>query len=259
VWAVRPEYLRWPALPPASAVGTTSLLLYYAFAGVEVALAPSGEIRDPARTVPRAVFSALAITTLLYLVVQIVAQGLLGPDLATATEAPLAEAAAVALGPAGRLLVLVGASVSMLGYVSGDLLGSPRALHALGRDGLLPAVLGRVHQRFHTPHVALATYAVIVFTLAVTNGFTTLAVLSNVAGLTLYLMCAAASFELERRDVRENGDPFRLPGGALLPALAAIAVLWLLSQATGRELLLEGLVLGCAALLYAVRARSRRP
>ena len=135
-------------------------MLIFAFVGVEIALVPSGEVRDPARTVPRALFSALAITTTLYLLIQTVAQGLLGPSMATYATAPLAEAAARVLGQGGRLLVLLGAIVSMFGYVSGDMLGSPRALFAFGRDGVLPAALARVHPRFHTPYVAIVVYAV---------------------------------------------------------------------------------------------------
>jgi len=257
-WFVRLEYLRWVSLPSPSAVGTSSLILYYAFAGVEVALVPSGEIRDPARTVPRAVIAALAITTTLYLLVQGVAQGLLGPALSTYAAAPLAEAAARALGPFGRLLMLSGAAVSMFGYVAGDMLGSPRALYALGRDGLLPAVLGRIHPRFHTPHIAVITYAAIVAALAISSSFTTLAVLSNVAALTLYLLCVAASYELARRDVRTDEAPFTLPGGPTIPAMATVVMLWLLSQATLREFAVEASVLVAATFFYIARRRAHR-
>ncbi|MGB7219439.1 MAG: APC family permease [Vicinamibacterales bacterium] len=257
-WFVRLEYLQWSSLPSPSAVGASSLVLYYAFAGVEVALAPSGEIRDPARTVPRAVLLALAITTTLYLLVQGVAQGLLGPSLSTYAAAPLAEAASRVLGPVGRVLVLSGAAVSMFGYVSGDLLGSPRALYALGRDGLLPAALGRIHPRFHTPHIAIITYAVLVAALAISSSFTTLAVLSNVAALTLYLLCVAASYELARRDVRMAGAPFALPGGPTIPVMAAVVILWLLSQATFREFAVEATVLAAATLFYLARRRTQQ-
>src|SRR5204863_1507389 len=153
--------------------------LIFAFVGLEIALVPSGELRDAARTVPRALFSALAITTTLYLLIQAVAQGLLGPSMATYSAAPLAEAAGRVLGRGGRLLVLAGAIVSMFGYVSGDMLGSPRALFAFARDGLLPSALARVHPRFHTPPVAIAVYAAIVAYLASSSRFTQLALPGN--------------------------------------------------------------------------------
>ena len=99
---VDPRAVAWPGLPAADVVGRSTLLLMFAFSGVEVAIAPSGEIRNPARTVPRAVFAALAITTVLYIAIQLVAEGVLGDQLAQHTAAPLADATARFLGPAGR-------------------------------------------------------------------------------------------------------------------------------------------------------------
>src|SRR5207247_11198746 len=143
IWFVHREYLAIAALPSVSQVGQTAIVLIFAFVGVEVALVPSGEVRDPARTVPRALFLALATTTTLYLLIQRVAQGLLGPAIGQFASAPLAEAASHVLGSGGRLLVVGGAIVSMFGYVAGDMLGSPRSLYAFGRDGMLPAALAR--------------------------------------------------------------------------------------------------------------------
>jgi basic amino acid/polyamine antiporter, APA family len=251
--AMRWSNLAWHGAPSAGSVSRASVLLIFAFLGIESALVPSGEVRDPARTVPRALFLALATTTTLYLLIQRVAQGLLGPAIADFASAPLAEAASRVLGSGGRLLVIGGAIVSMFGYVAGDMLGSPRSLYALGRDGILPAALARVHPRFHTPHVAIVVYAMLIAALAVSSSFTQLAILANVAALTLYLTCVAASYELQRRDVRADGAPFRLPGGPAIPVLAAAVIVWLLSNATARELAVEALVVAVASLFYYIR------
>jgi amino acid transporter len=256
IWLIRPEYLRWPQAPSASAVGRTAIVLIFAFVGLEIALVPSGEVRDPARTVPRALFSALAITTTIYLLIQAVAQGLLGPEMPAFASAPLAEAAGRVLGRTGRLLMLAGATVSMFGYVSGDMLGSPRALFAFARDGVLPSVLAHVHPRFHTPYLAIVVYAAIVASLAISSSFTQLAILANVAALTLYLTCVAASYELQRRDVRAGGTPFAVPAGPVVPLLAAAVIVWLLSNATPREFGVEALVLAVASLFYFIRRRG---
>jgi basic amino acid/polyamine antiporter, APA family len=258
VWFVRADYLAWPALPSASDVGRTAIVLIFAFVGVEIALVPSGEIVDPPRTVPRALFLALATTTTLYLLIQGVAQGLLGPSMSSFAAAPLAEAASRVLGGAGRLMVLAGATVSMFGYVSGDMLGSPRALFAFGRDRIFPRALAKVHPIYRTPYVAIVVHAVIVATLAISSSFTQLAILANVAALSLYLMCVLASLELQRRDVRAGGTPFRVPGGATVPILAAAAIIWVLAHATLKELGVEAVVLTIAAAFFVARTLQRK-
>ncbi|HEY4132335.1 MAG TPA: amino acid permease, partial [Gemmatimonadaceae bacterium] len=157
-----------------SAFARASAVLIFAFLGLETALVPSGEVKDPSRTIPRAIFAAMFAITVLYLAIQIVAQGVLGASLAT-QKTPLAEAAAVVMGPAGRSLILIGSAISMFGYVSGMTLAVPRMLFAFGRDGFLPAQLAAVHPRFKTPHIAIAVQAVVVIALATSGSFEWLA------------------------------------------------------------------------------------
>jgi basic amino acid/polyamine antiporter, APA family len=220
---------------------------------------PSGEVRDPARTVPRALLIALAGVTLLYIAVQLAAQRTLGVvALAAATERPLVAAAARLAGTVGASVVGLGMAISMFGNVSGMMLAIPRALYAFGRDGFLPAAVGAVHPHYRTPYIAIVLEAVIIATLAITGSFAKLAVLANVSVLVLYLLCCAAAFELRRRDVRAEGVPFRVPGGSVTPFLAAAVLLWLLSQATVREYAVVGGVLTAAALVFALTVSRRR-
>src|SRR4030095_3040147 len=105
--------------------------------------------------------------TAIYMAIQLVAQGVLGAELANYADAPLAEAASRFLGNAGRTILLVGAVISAFGYVSGDILGSPRTLYAFGRNGILPAKMAAVHPRFRTPHIAIIVHAIIACALSV--------------------------------------------------------------------------------------------
>ena len=102
--------LAWTTPPTGAAVSRASVLLVFAFLGVESALVPSGEVEDPARTVPPAIFVAMTVVALLYVAIQVVAQGLLGAAL-PGDPTPLASAAKVALGPAGRTMILIGSAV----------------------------------------------------------------------------------------------------------------------------------------------------
>jgi amino acid transporter len=258
VFFVSPDAWTLSAWPDADAVGRSVLLLIFAYSGVEVAIAPSGEVRHPAGTVPRAVFLALAITTALYIAIQLVAQGVLGGALASSTDAPLAEGASRFLGNAGRTLMLAGAVCSMFGYVSGDMLSSPRSLYAIARDGFLPRALAAVHPAWRTPHVAIWTHAVLATVFASTSTFQALAIISNVGLLLLYLLSCAAAVELTRRDVRTDAEPFRPPLFWLWPAAGGVVILWILSTATARELTVTALVLSVATVLYVTRYFSMR-
>jgi amino acid transporter len=256
VFFVPPSALAWPGTPASAALGETVLLLVFAFVGIEVALVPSGEVKSPERTVPRAIFLALATTTILYMAVQFVAQGVLGARLGQSSDAPLADAAAVFLGHTGRLLVLAGAMVSMFGYLSGDVLSTPRLLFAFGRDGWLPGVFARLHARYRTPAVAIVAHAILLCGLAMIGNFGQLALISNVSVLSLYMLCCAGAWELSRRDVRAGGPPFTLPGGRVIPVLGCCAIAWILAHATAAEFAVEGAVVVVATVLFALRRHA---
>ena len=258
VFFVEPVSIAWPGLPAGDAIGRSVLLLIFAYSGVEMALAPSGEVRAASRTVPRAVFLALAVTTSVYIAVQLVAQGVLGPALGRQTATPLADAAGRFLGNAGITLMLVGAVCSMFGYMCGDMLSSPRSIYALARDGFLPRVFSRIDPSARTPIVAIWTHAALVLTFASTNTFQSLAVISNVGLLLLYFLACAAALELARRDVRTEGAPFAPAGAWIGPVAGAILMGWILSTATLSEVAVTAGVLSLASLAYGVRASRLR-
>jgi amino acid transporter len=255
--AAHSENLRWTNTPATRDVARASAVLIFAFLGVESALVPSGEVHEPARTIPRAIFVAMVGVTLLYLAVQLVTQGILGLAL-VGQKTPLAEAASVAMGSGGRTLILVGSAVSMFGYVSGMTLAVPRMLFALGRDGFLPAPLAAVHSRFKTPYVAIATQTLVVIGLSVTGSFEKLAIIANGSILLVYGACCLAVIQLRRRGVQEGGAPFRVPFASVVPVLAIAVIVWLMTSLTADEWKALLVVLGVAVVVYAASLSSRR-
>jgi basic amino acid/polyamine antiporter, APA family len=248
----------WSGWPGSKALGDAVILLIFAFVGIEVALIPSGEVKNPARTVPRSAYLALVITTIIYIMIQLVAQGTLGAALAKYPDAPLAESAAKFLGNLGRMILLAGATISAFGFVTSDILSSPRMIFAFGRDGALPQFFAHVHPRYRSPDVAIVTYAALAFVLSLSGTFEQLAVLSNVAVLLMYLLCCASCWFLVQRDVRSDGKPFNFPGMKIVPALAILAILWILAHATVREFAVNGIVLAIASVLYLMRMQVGR-
>jgi APA family basic amino acid/polyamine antiporter len=236
IFFIRPGTLTWTAWPGPKPLGDAVVLLMFAFVGIEVALIPSGEVKNPARTVPRSAYLALVVTTVIYIMIQLVAQGTLGADLANHKDAPLAEAAAQFLGHIGRTILLAGATISAFGFVTSDILSSPRMIFAFGRDGALPRWFAHVHPRYRSPDVAIITYAAVAFALSITGTFEQLAVLSNVAVLLMYLLCCAACWFLVKRDVRADGaQPFNFPGMKIVPVLAIVTIAWILGQSAINE------------------------
>lgn len=247
--------LRWehgaPAVPD---VARASVILIFAYAGVESALVPSGEVRDSARTVPRAVFLAMGMVTLLYVGLQVAAQGVLGAAL-PGSATPLIDAAARVFGGWGVLMISAGFMISAFGYLSGMMLAVPRALFAFARDGILPRSVAAVHPRFHTPWVAIVAQSTLCWLLAVFNSFETLAIIANVSAALIYIGCAAAAWKLTRQAPPAATGAFTLPGGAVIPLLAIVALAFLLSAVTLKEWSVLVIVLAVASVLYAVARR----
>lgn len=237
------------SVPGYSDFGAAALLVMYAYVGFESALIPAGETRDPGRAMPLALFWALGIVTVLYVLVQAVSVAAL-PDLAESTR-PLVDVGAVLLGPAGAVLLTAGVVVSVGGNVAGTMISAPRMSYALAREGSLPAWFGAVHPGFRTPHLSVVFFGAAAFLLAIYGSFAWLAGMSALTRVLIYLLCIGAIPTLRRR-YGDSPARMNLPGGYAIPALAAGLCLWLLAQVEPRAFLVTAAFLAVGAALYAL-------
>ena len=253
---VRAEHVAWAWPGDAAGLGRATIFVTFALAGMEVPLSAGGEIRDPARTVPRGLAGALVLVVLLYIAVQLVAQGALGPDVSD-SKAPLADALA-RIGPGGGALMLATGAISMLGYLVGSILGNSRVLFAFGRDGVLPRRLAAVHPGTRAPHVAVLVHTAIAAALAMTGTFSLLAPVASIAIILAYIGCCAAAWKSGRRP-EPGGVSSGSRLGTIAPPLAISAMVWVLTQSTRREVLalLAVLVLGSAFWWLRMKAQGR--
>ena len=251
-FAIRGANLAVTEWPPLSAFGSATLVLFFAFSSAEAALTPSGEIRDPVRTIPRGIIGGASAVVLIYLAIHVVAQGVLGAELARGASTPLADVAGRVMGAAGAGLIVAATAVSVFGNLAVDMICTPRAFLAVAESGALPQAMARIHPTYRTPWIAILVYVTINIGLALSGGFRPLAVLASMSLLLVYLAVCLAALKLRYTRPPVPGA-FRAPGGPLVALVASAVVVWLLGQSTSREVVTMAVFIGTATLFYLIR------
>ncbi|MGQ5637844.1 MULTISPECIES: APC family permease [unclassified Streptomyces] len=204
-------------------------LLFFAFAGYARIATLGEEVKDPARTIPRAIPLALAVTLVVYAAVAVSVLVVLGPDGLARESAPLAEAARQAGVPGLVPVVRAGAAVAALGSLLALILGVSRTTLAMSRDHHLPHALSAVHPRFKVPHRAELLVGAVVVILAATTDVRGAIGFSSFGVLAYYAVANASAWTLTQE---ENPPPRTIPAlglaGCLLLAftLPATSVAW---------------------------------
>jgi basic amino acid/polyamine antiporter, APA family len=194
------------------------VLLIFAYGGFEAALISAGEAKDPRRDIPFGLFAALLTCAVIYGLVQWVVVGVL-PEPAH-SERPLADVAQIVMGHGGAALIAIGALCSIYGYLSGNMLATPRITFALAERGDFPSVFSVVHPRFRTPYVSIFVFALLVWLLARFGSFAGNATLSAGSRLFYYGVICAALPVLRRK--QKTPAVFHLPGGTLFSLLGVL-------------------------------------
>ncbi|MGW7428202.1 APC family permease [Streptomyces sp. NPDC054861] len=222
-------------------------LLFFAFAGYARIATLGEEVRNPARTIPRAIPIALALTLVVYTAVAVSVLLVLGPGGLAAAGAPLTDAARAAGADWLVPVVRAGAAVAALGSLLALILGVSRTTLAMARDHHLPHALAAVHPKFNVPHRAELLVGAVVATAAATADLRAAIGFSSFGVLAYYAVANASAFTLTRAE----GRPARIiPIVGLAGCLALAFALPLSSVLTGTAVLLAG------AAVYGMRRRS---
>jgi len=246
------ENLAIPEWPSFASISGGTILLFFAFSGAECALSASGEIKNPAKTVPFGLLFGLGGLLVLYVGLQSVAQGVLGPELANNTEAPLVAVATEVFGDWGGKMLIAGAVISIYGALSGDMLGGPRVIFASSLDKNLPKFLGKVHPKYKTPYVAIICFAIVIGVFALSGTFKYLAIVATGSLLLIDLGVSLAVLRLRQRDGLPKDGQFRLPFGPVIPLLSCVVVGWLLLQVPANEAVSIAVLVGACVAIYAI-------
>ncbi|GGX31317.1 amino acid transporter [Streptomyces malachitofuscus] len=217
-------------------------LLFFAFAGYARIATLGEEVRDPARTIPRAIPLALGIALIVYAAVAVAVLSVLGARELGDTAAPLADAVRAAGIPELAPVVRVGAAVAALGSLLALILGVSRTTLAMARDRHLPGALAAVHPRFRVPHRAELAVGAVVAVLAATVDVRGAIGFSSFGVLTYYAVANASAWTLDAKPVTRVVPAVGLAGCLVL----AFSLPWV-SVAAGAGVLLAGV------LVYGVR------
>jgi APA family basic amino acid/polyamine antiporter len=255
LWHIDWSRLQHPAPPLNSNFAEAVLLLAFAFVGWENVAVAAGEMRDPQHDLPRAMITGLAVVAILYGLIQLVCIGTL-PELAT-SQRPLVDAASHFLGPAGALLITLGAAVSMLGNLNGAMITISRLPYAMAAAGQLPRALAVIHPRFRTPHVALIFSGLLMLGLTLSGQFIYLLTVSTIARLLVFGVTCVA-LPVLRRNPNVAAARFVLPGGFAIPAAAIALIAWLLASSSFTATRDVAILTVIGALLYAIGRRLKR-
>ena len=211
-------------------------------------MVPAGETRNPASTLPRAIFITLGVTTLLYFLVQLAFVSAL-PGGASDDKAPLIDLGAWLAGPTGAAILTLTAMASLAGSLHGIMTSSPRVSYALALRRDLPAWFAQVHRRFETPANSILFFAFVAGALAISGSFVWLAVVSTLARMVVYAVTIAA---LPRAPGQRQLTMLHWLVGAIGIAVCG----WAAAQADVKAWTTLAALSAVGLLLYAIASRS---
>jgi len=254
----------WPAAISGSLVagfGTAMIGVLWAYEGWQYVTFSAGETRDPQRTFPRAITTAVIVLIVVYLLANFAYIAALGPAVAANSDHIAADAVGVLLGPIAAKIVATLILVSIFSATNGLMLSAPRMYFAMARDGVFFRSLAKVSPRFGTPALAISASALWAAVLAATGTFEQLLTYVVFAGWIFYALGALSVFAFRRREPYAQ-RPFRVPGYPLTPILfvasaALLVVNTLITQPARAAVGLTAVLAGTPAF-YLWRAASRR-
>jgi amino acid transporter len=232
---------------------TGAVLTFYSFLGFEDILNVAEEVKDPHKTVPRAMLIAVLVASIIYMTISLVAVSVLTPAALAGSQQPLVDVVAKAApwfppGVFSVIALFAVANTALLNFIMGS-----RLLYGMAGQGLVPKMLSQVHARRRTPHIAIAIVWVIFLMLILSGDISTLARSTSVLLLGCFTLVNSALVVLKLREKKSTGY-FDVP--VFVPVLGALICLAMLSQAKAPECITAGIIVAVIVALYAVMRPS---
>jgi basic amino acid/polyamine antiporter, APA family len=243
-----------------SGIGLGLVAALWAYNGFQDMVSVAGEVRDPARVLPRALISGLLIVVVVYLAANAAYLYVLPFDALRTSTLVASDTMVRVVGAGGAAAVAAMVMTSTFGAVVGITLLYPRIFFAMARAGLLFKALARVHPKFRTPHIAVAVQTVVAIASAWSRSFEQLTA-AFVLGLWPFLALAAMAVIILRRKHPDLHRPYRTPGYPVVPLLFVAGTLWVIgsSLVANPKSTVAGMLLTLLGVpIYLVRQRLDR-
>ena len=238
-------------------IATTAALVFTSYLGFVQIATVAEEVKEPGRTLPRAMVGSVIVVAVLYVITLFVATSAFPPErLNQLGETALVEVARKLVGPLGAVAILAAGLLATLSSANASILSSSRAVYALSKDELVPEQAAAASDRFQTPHIALLAAGIPIAALALVGRVELLAEVASFLHLVIYGLICIVLLVLRRREPSWYQPSFRTPGYPWIPALGALASFGLIAFMQPLSMMVGAAVLVLAALWYAVHARD---
>src|SRR5210317_62247 len=232
-------------------LGSTTLLLIYAYVGFETIGVTAGETSKPRRTLPRALVGTVVGAGVLYFFIVLVFISVISPE--NYSDATLVDVGRALAGPAGALVITLAAVFSIGGNLAGSMLAAPRLIFSLAENRLLPQWFAHINTRYSTPDRSILVMGAMALALGLSSSFVDLAIGSSVVRLLGYIICIA-SLPVIRKNASDAAreKAWGLPGGYTVPIIALAICVWLVAQSQIEDWIKVSVLLLIGIALYLV-------
>jgi amino acid transporter len=236
---------------------TTAALVFTSYLGFAQIATVAGEIKDPARNLPRAMIGSVVLVGVLYVLTIFLSTSIVGSEeLSGMGETAIVEVARATFGTIGAGAILTGGLLATLSSANASILSSSRSIFALSRDELVPDRLREINRRFRTPHIALALTGAPIGGLILFGRVEVLAEVASLLHLVMYGLMCVTLIVMRTRGSDSYTPDFECPGYPAVPALGAVASFGLIGFMNPLSIGLGVAILAVAGAWFFVYARD---
>lgn len=225
-------------------LGTALVLIFWAYVGFEMGTLPASEVKDPKKTIPKAIIIGITVVIAFYLVTNFVLFGVSNWQDLAQTQTPLVLASTVTLGTVGAVIIGIGALISVSGSNESGTLGVARLSYAMSIKGLFPKIFSKTHPKYKTPYMALIIQGIIAFLLSVYGGITDL-ISFSVFNLSFAFLLVCLSLVVLKRESEHS-----LHGQRILPWIGIGICIYLLYSTSAADKIVGTIIILAGIPLY---------